>query len=125
VTRKNKKVTKSTPKKKPARTKPGRIVLASRTCIKSIAELRDELVAAYKMSTEIVIDASKVESVDTASLQLLVAFVNSVRGQSRAVRWNKPSGEFRDMAALVDLSACLDFGDHSIPKEDDGLCPVF
>jgi len=125
VARKNKKVTKSKPKKKPARAEPGRIVLSNRTCVKSIAELRDQLVAAYKLNTEIVIDASKVESVDTASLQLLVAFVNSVRGQSRAVRWSKPSGEFRDMVALVDLSECLEFGDDSIPKEDDGLCPVF
>ena len=72
-----------------------------------------------------IVDASKVESIDTAALQLLVAFANSVRAQSRTVEWEEPSIVFREMTDLADLTQGLGIDDGTVIEEDDGLCPVF
>ena len=76
-------------------------------------------------ASAVVVDASGVESIDTAALQLLVAFTNAIREQSRTIEWKEPSSEFRAMAELADLSRGLGIDDHVITEDDDGLCPVF
>ena len=111
--------------KKPAAAESGSVVLASQPGIKNIAELKEALTAAHSAVSAVTIDAGKVESIDTAALQLLVAFANSVRGQSRAVEWTEPSAVFCELADLADLGQRLGIGEGSIAEEDDGLCPVF
>ena len=109
----------------PAMVELNPVVLASRPGIKNIAELKEQLTAAHGAASVVVIDARKVESIDTAALQLLVAFANSVRALSRTVEWKEPSSVFRQMADLTDLTQRLGIGDGSVTEQDDGLCPVF
>ena len=111
--------------RKTAATKPGLIVLVGSPGIKTVAELQDTLAKAHGGASAVVVDASVVESIDTAALQLLVAFTNSIREQSRTIEWKEPSSEFREMAELVDLSRGLGIDDSVVAEEDDGLCPVF
>ena len=77
----------------------------------------------------VVIDAGYVESIDTAGLQLLAAFANSVRAQSRTVEWKNPTPEFCELADLLDLSESLGTANTApapAPADDfDDLCPVF
>ena len=99
------------------------VVLDSHHDIKTIRELRERLDTAYAAGGDIVLDGAAVESMDTAALQLLLAFGNSVRKQSRTLRWSEVSAAMRALAERTDLGAALEFPDGS--DEDDGLCPVF
>ena len=56
---------------------------------------------------DITIDASAVEMLDTAILQLLLAFVNKIRSQNREVVWIKPSEEMINRATTLNLQAGL------------------
>ncbi len=102
----------------------GAVVLQSRPCIKTIAELRDNLSAAKSESDDVVIDAESVESIDMAVLQLLTAFTLSMRRHSASVSWQRPSSEFRELATLAGLGKHLKL-DAEIDDADDTLCPVF
>lgn len=125
ATRTAKRAARPKARKKPAVAELGPVVLASQPGIKNIAELKEQLTAALGSGSAVTVDAAKVESIDTAALQLLVAFANSVRERSGTVEWKQPSTVFREMADLADLSRCLGIGEGSIADEDDGLCPVF
>jgi len=124
VARKGKSKKKSKMKAKSVKCGSGPVVLDSNPSIQNVAELREQLVVVCKSASGVVIDAGKVETIDTAALQLLSAFVNSVRGQSRTIEWSELSDVFRDMADLADLGRCLGIGD-GCTVEDDDLCPVF
>ncbi len=125
VASKNKPVAKSATSKKSAIAGLDPVVLDNQPGIKNIAELKDQLTVAHNAEAAVVVDAGNVDSIDTAALQLLVAFANSVRKQSRTIEWRQPSNAFRDMAELVDLSQCMGIDDNAVTEEDDGLCPVF
>lgn len=101
----------------------GTVVLDRHHDIKTIRELRERLDTAYAAGGDIVLDGAAVESMDTAALQLLLAFGSSVRKQSRTVRWSEASAAMRELADRTDLGAALELPDGS--DEDDGLCPVF
>ena len=53
--------------------------------------------------TDVNIDASAVEMIDTAILQLLFAFVIKVKSSNHEVNWIKPSDEFVSRATLIGL----------------------
>ena len=99
------------------------VVLESHHDIKTIQELRERLDTAYAAGGDIVLDGAAVESMDTAALQLLLAFGSSVRKQSRTVRWSEVSEAMRELADRTDLGTALELPDGS--DDDDGLCPVF
>lgn len=54
--------------------------------------------------SDVNIDASAIEMIDTAVLQLLYAFVIKVRSSNHKVNWIKPSREFIRRANLLGLS---------------------
>ena len=112
-------------RKKPTKTDAGTVVLATHPGIKNTAEIKDQLAAAHSASSEVVVDAGKVESIDTAALQLLVAFANSMRKESRTLEWRQTSTVFCEMADLLGLRESLGIVGASASEEDDGLCPVF
>jgi len=61
------------------------------------------------MSTEtVILDASKIEMIDTANLQLLLAFVETMKNKQVDVCWKDPSTEFLERASILNL--------------EDGLC---
>ena len=51
----------------------------------------------------IVVDAAKVETVDAAALQLLLAFVKARRDRSAEVSWDQPSEALCRAAAVLDI----------------------
>jgi len=70
--------------------------------IGKLEPFRDALVNALESTSPIHIAAGSVESVDTAGLQLLLAFSRDANSQKRRVRW---SGLTPEMAEAIDLLA--------------------
>lgn len=110
----------------------GTVILGSTLSIQNIGELVDQLTAVVGANGPITITAEEVTSVDTAGLQVLVAFSNSMRAQSRVVHWQDKTGVLREFAELADLDGCLEIGSDqssteavSAAQADDALCPVF
>jgi len=103
---------KSTTKKRAARKRaPAKtnVRLEKRVMIGRIDELRSTLDGA-KTSKEVLFDGTAVEAIDTASLQLLAAFVTHRRKAKKDVSWEGVSDEFRARAVTVDLDQHLGLG---------------
>jgi len=62
---------------------------------------------AKAVHTDINIDASAVEMIDTAILQLLYAFVIKVTSTNHRINWINPSDEFISRAKLLGLSRIM------------------
>jgi len=104
------------------------IALDPRVVIGDVNTLKKKLSESGQDNRKVVIDASGVESVDTAALQLLTAYA----GACADLSWRKPSEVFRDKAELLGLSGALkleqevgDDDDGDSTGDDDDLCPVF
>lgn len=57
------------------------------------------------------IDASAVELVDSAGMQLLLAFTRALRAQDREVEWKHPPERLRAAAALLGMGEALGLHD--------------
>ncbi len=126
VARTAKRAAKAKTAKKRVTAKPGPVVLECSPSIRTITALRETLAQVHGEASAVVVDASKVESIDTAALQLLVAFAKSRREQSRAVDWQTPSSAFCETATLLNLNEPRGIGENVMnEEEDDGLLPVF
>ena len=114
------------------------VVLSGDEDIKNVADLRDRLNKALDSGSDIVIDAGKIESVDTAVLQLLAAFISTLQKNSRSFGWKDAPDKIKDLADLADLSNVLRFDAVSAndddaeaasanddDADDDALVPVF
>ena len=75
--------------------------------IQNIGALKTELATAIDKNDGIVLDASEVEVVDTASLQLLVAFIQHAALKKCEPEWRKPSDAFLKVVDLMGLKDCL------------------
>lgn len=82
------------------------LVLEKRTMIGKIDDFRGTL-ASQLDTPELFVDASAVEAVDTASLQLLTAFVARRASKDMGVAWKGLSDEFRERVELLGLSDAL------------------
>ncbi len=75
--------------------------------IAQVAELHEEfgklLIEAHPME----VDASAVETVDTAALQLLLAVVREAEKKDVAFSWRSPSAAFSNSASLLGLTGEL------------------
>ena len=109
-------------RKKAARGPNGLLALPARLGIKNVSEWKSELAGLLKADCSIKIDASAVESIDTAALQLLVAFVSQLKQQARALEWQQPTDAFLQHAHLIDVARHLGL---EARADDDDLCPVF
>ena len=116
----------------------GMMILDSRVVIQDVTELKARLTDLMDANEHIVIDASEVDSIDTAALQLLTAFTGKTAKQDMKLEWREPSASFADKARLLGLNDVLSLSAASeeptgetaaadvVPEEeDDGLCPVF
>lgn len=86
----------------------------------SIAEahkLRDDLRKLLNSEADVSIDASAVERIDTAGLQLLAAFAESIEHSRRAFTWQDVGPAVISGARRLGLSRLLRLGDNSIPVE--------
>jgi ABC-type transporter Mla MlaB component len=82
------------------------VVLTSPT-IRTITSLQSELAERLDESGSVQIDATAVDRIDTAGLQLLAAFVRDLRAEMRTVEWVGCSDGLRRAAAALGLEAVL------------------
>jgi anti-anti-sigma regulatory factor len=75
--------------------------------IRNITAFQAELAELLDASGPVQIDGSGVERVDTATLQLLVAFVRELRAEARAVQWVDCSAVLRRAASSLGLESAL------------------
>ena len=85
----------------------GAVALASNCTVKDATALKQSLVALKDLPQPVVIDASAVERVDTATLQLLCAFVRDRMGRDREVSWHSPSSALREASGLLGVTELL------------------
>jgi phospholipid transport system transporter-binding protein len=81
--------------------------LPAQCTIRDAAQLLAQLLLRIEHSAPVYIDAAKVERVDTAALQLLVAFLNDRKAQQRAVVWLECSDALMRAARSLDLTGAL------------------
>jgi len=86
------------------------LVLDSIITINDAQTMYTQLNSLLELKQDITIDASEVEMLDTAILQLLLAFVNKIKAQNRQVVWIKPSEEMINRAIMLNLNAGLGLG---------------
>jgi phospholipid transport system transporter-binding protein len=82
------------------------LVLTSPT-IRTINSLQTELAERLDESGVVQIDATAVDRVDTAGLQLLAAFIRDLRAEARQVEWVGCSDSMRKGAQALGLEAVL------------------
>jgi len=83
------------------------IALNSNCTVKDAVALKRSLMALKDAQDTVVIDASAVERVDTATLQLLCAFVRERVGSDREVLWRSPSAAVFEASRLLGVSELL------------------
>ena len=82
--------------------------------ISMLHELQDSMKQALASGLPVEIDASAVERVDAAGLQLLCAFVRDAASSGREIRWSGITGALAASARLLDLHNLLDFPNDDI-----------
>jgi len=79
------------------------IKLQSELNIRQVAELKEQLNNALS-ADDIVLDASAIEVVDAAGLQLLLAFIQQARLKNITIKWGDLSEGFLNAVKLMGLS---------------------
>ena len=75
--------------------------------IGQVQALSEQLRSVLEARQRVVLDASRIELIDTCGLQLLAAFVRDAGGQGMELRWSRASEPFRKAAKLLDLEQHL------------------
>jgi anti-anti-sigma regulatory factor len=75
--------------------------------ISGAQDLYDTLQAALGAQCPVVLDATRVECVDTAVLQMLCAFVRDAQASGIVVQWRQPSPSLENAARLLNVQTCL------------------
>ncbi len=104
--------------------------LPARVSIKDIHGLKESLSSDWSEHESLLINAGEVDSIDTASIQLLVAAINSAKANDVKVGWSGVSEKLKDLASIVDLTRFLDLdsvvdSDSGAAESEDDLVPVF
>ena len=79
--------------------------------ISGVAELRAQLLAALELGESFCVDASAVERIDTAALQVFTAFFQDAASRQMSVQWQSPSAALCRAAGLLGLSSLLNLPD--------------
>ena len=83
------------------------VALTSNCSVKDAISIRKSLCEFASAPDQVAIDGSAVERIDTAIVQLLVAFVRERLGSDRAVVWQSPSVALLDAARLLGVTDLL------------------
>jgi len=86
------------------------VALPADCVIASAADLRGALLERVSDTGNVQLDASAVQRVDTASLQVLAAFVRGRRAEGLPLEWLGVSACLTDAANLLDLTNVLGLG---------------
>lgn len=92
----------------PQTTDDQRLVLESTLNIQSVSALHERFLQAIDQMQEIVIDASQVEQIDTANLQLLLVLKQECVKLQKKLRIDVPSDRFVKACQLLGLDGMLD-----------------
>lgn len=87
---------------------PSTFVLAETQTIESVDALRNSLLAASALPGPLCVDASRVEIIDTAALQLLAALWRAAAATKSPPRLESPSPAFQRAAVLLGLNRLFD-----------------
>jgi phospholipid transport system transporter-binding protein len=99
------------PKRKVAKPKALKPVSLPAECIiASAIALRDTLLERVGDAGNVQIDASSVQRIDTAGLQLMAAFVRDRRNDGRSFEWLGVPACLTEAATLLDLTHALGLG---------------
>jgi ABC-type transporter Mla MlaB component len=85
------------------------IVLAANCSVKDAASLKTSLCAVANESGAVTLDTSAVERVDTATMQLLCAFVRDRGTRNQSIVWRGQSQALHDAVRLLGVGALLGF----------------
>jgi ABC-type transporter Mla MlaB component len=85
------------------------IVLAANCSVKDAAALKSSLCAVANQTTSVTLDASAVERVDTATMQLLCAFVRDRSARNQSIVWRGQSQALHDAVRLLGVAALIGF----------------
>jgi anti-anti-sigma regulatory factor len=77
------------------------------TTIRTVTAFQAELAERLDESGNVQIDGGGVERIDTATLQLLAAFVRDLRAEARSVEWIECSAVLRRAAGSLGLESAL------------------
>jgi len=84
------------------------VVLPENFTIHHIEQQAIDLKVAFQTDAEtMILDASKVETVDTSGLQLMLALVKTAIANSKTVQWQNPSEVFVSSATRIGLAEKL------------------
>lgn len=81
------------------------IVLDAIITIAEAAALKDQLLPHINRKGEVCVDGSRVQSVDTAALQVLLAFVRALQGHGAVVHWTGVSEALLGTAELLGVAS--------------------
>ncbi len=77
--------------------------------ISHATELHQKILAALEDSSEIKLNATAIEKVDTAGLQVIVALSNELKKMDGTMLWDKPSEALVQAAATLGLTSHMAF----------------
>jgi ABC-type transporter Mla MlaB component len=83
------------------------IVLAANCSVKDAASLKTSLCAVANESAAVTLDASAVERVDTATMQLLCAFARDRNARKQSIVWRGQSQALHDAIRLLGVGSLL------------------
>ena len=81
------------------------IVLDAVITIAEAAALKDQLLPYINRKGEVRVDGSRVASVDTAGMQVLLAFVRTLQNHGAVVHWTGASETLLGIAQLLGVAA--------------------
>jgi anti-anti-sigma regulatory factor len=82
---------------------PSVLKLEPQCTLRESIAFKAALLEQLELGRDVVLDGSAVGKVDTAGLQLLVAFVRQLRAGGRALRWDGAAPELTRAATQLDL----------------------
>jgi len=83
------------------------VTLAANCSLRDAVSLKNFLGAVVETSDRVVLDAASVERVDTATMQLLCAFVRERAANNRSVAWHGVSTALSEAARLLGVQSLL------------------
>ena len=83
------------------------VALAANCTVKDSAALKASLCAVADVNESVVLDAGGVERIDTATVQLLCAFVRDRAGRNQSVAWQHASSALLEAARLLGVQSLL------------------
>ena len=84
--------------------------LAAELGIEQASELRRQLMQGRDRDETVTLDASDIQRIHTAALQLFCMFCRDRRSAGRDTRWHQPTEALRSAAALLGATTLLSLG---------------